>query len=1339
MEEKGDKPCPLTSKDCLHMPSIANFDEFVKISEALDSAITNFELVDTFENLPTLTSNEDSQFCSELGQKYGLDLINSRFNVIQNYVKQRKQQRDIENKIKQQFTDNKQQFVDLINSIIKEKTSEDIKKFDEGDSWIDYKKEMIEMLYSDVGMNCGKLNYVFNMKKYYELCVEQVNREIDSLGGEGNINTRRAVKLLNSQHEELTADPMLSSGKVSIEDALEPKTFGQEYLSEAMKKDRTDMLKIDGYIKLRDLFLSRIEEFSKYANDENANWVFENCDKKVTSTTTSERSESRASTSAVSEKTDLEASEIFFHELIGSITGGEEGMRGGAVSNIDLIEKQFQKNADAYIFYTKFMLSMNLLYFYYLDKESPDRSKNIAKYSLELLDLFKTPKKGGNRIIKRSLRRSFNSKKNKTIKRNKKIQVGGDEQMDIKTDDWLFVSSNNRFNLIFVTGNNKVSFISLNNVSNEHFNELIRNLNGDIPFKLSKDKYTLIYEKTQIRLTQDITLERPKNYLNIMRLYKFLNCEYNKQAISNSLFTNLAFLKERISRRQLTQIETLNFVNINKNITVTQKPIGQFRFTYLVSDQIIQDALIKETFKYANDNGSPKTMDQLYNINFPSGNTDDACAKLNYVFVNNEIIKESQLSTLSLKSQGLDQQITSLVSKIGSGETPDNDVLKVQRQINQQLQANQEKIKTIQREACQRYYKACEEQFNTAKEKKCISLIEKINSQLEELERKVTENKDGVNLSDFNCFKKRDTYEITPTTIKDCPGTEGGKLVYERFCQEIPFMKNLILFIDECDKLNAVKKWRNDISKLLLGFMKRIVYGKEIGEMTGITLDKPGYNIFNLVLMGTPGVGKSYNAGIIGKALYYSGLLAKGKLQVITSTDLIAGYIGQTKGQVAEKLAGALGDVFFLDEAYAIAGKPGPGKTFDKYGQEALDEITDFSSKNIGLLSFIVAGYEYEMQTQFLDVNPGLPRRFPTQILLTRNSIMGLWFITLSQMKKNFIGQLYSPDNLKYHEACFQYLNLLFNYQVAPNPTIKGSSELATLWNLGIEGTAPIFKTFIRFGNLNENTQKIVATGTTIPFMEVNDNIGTYVFPLKPEGGSKFKKVTEQFLQSFIVYKTGIQNDKRFPPNGDFFRSQSDTMIKMAGMILNDFQTGKGLELSQNSETTQEQWKEYIRYLYFELFFKKNPAFPIKIDNINVTFENKGGNDNVEFFIQSAYPNIEIMKNDILETGYNVALEGMNRPPGTGSRGTDSWWFFSNDDFKNIVEDLQPLIKRELPRASEAEREAQPQGAAKTESGAKTGPETGGSKGRQKNFTKTKKNKRVYKKRRSRKKGRVNK
>jgi hypothetical protein len=286
----------------------------------------------------------------------------------------------------------------------------------------------------------------------------------------------------------------------------------------------------------------------------------------------------------------------------------------------------------------------------------------------------------------------------------------------------------------------------------------------------------------------------------------------------------------------------------------------------------------------------------------------------------------------------------------------------------------------------------------------------------------------------------------------------------------------------------------------------------------------------------------------------------------------------------------------------------------------------------------------------------------------------------------------------------------------------------------------------------------------TVILDDSGNYVGGYNFGLKPANG-EFKKVTKQFLQSYILYETGIQHNKDFPPNGDLFRSQSAAMINLASMILNDFQTGKGLQYSQSQDrVTQDEWKKYIRYLYFELFFtNKNPSFPISMKNIRVEYtigdggleggartsagkqrgnrmgqfrragqfqarrqaaaaaaqqaaaaaqqaaptgpelgapevptgpepgpepgvavpvvaepepqpEAVEGQDQVKFIIQSAYPTVQEMKDGILQGAFKIAAEGKDRAPGTATKGTDSWWFFSNKDFEDIYDELEPLI-----------------------------------------------------------------
>jgi hypothetical protein len=205
----------------------------------------------------------------------------------------------------------------------------------------------------------------------------------------------------------------------------------------------------------------------------------------------------------------------------------------------------------------------------------------------------------------------------------------------------------------------------------------------------------------------------------------------------------------------------------------------------------------------------------------------------------------------------------------------------------------------------------------------------------------------------------------------------------------------------------------------------------------------PSYDYFNLVLQGTPGVGKSYSSAIIGKALKWCGFLTVGKMKEIKKPDIVGSYTGQTAPKVYNELTQGLGNIVFIDEAYSIAGAKDETKgTFNEFGQEALDAITDYTSEHIGLLAFIVAGYEYEMQNQFLNVNIGLPRRFPTVLTLRRYDMKSFWKILEMPIIK--FCPKYQVDHQ--HHACFELLNIMFNFQWTPNPILQISKKWAEWW-----------------------------------------------------------------------------------------------------------------------------------------------------------------------------------------------------------------------------------------------------------------------------------------------------
>ena len=477
----------------------------------------------------------------------------------------------------------------------------------------------------------------------------------------------------------------------------------------------------------------------------------------------------------------------------------------------------------------------------------------------------------------------------------------------------------------------------------------------------------------------------------------------------------------------------------------------------------------------------------------------------------------------------------------------------------------------------------------------------KLNTLKNEIDKKNLEN---MNI-DIECGNLLNSLHTNATfltgsrmTIQSSSKKESKHDRFVRLYIETNYVKkNLYEFINQCRLLDSIPKWRAMITTLMVGYLTS--YVDDPNQKNKHVSVMPSYDYFNLVLQGTPGVGKSYSSAIVGKALKWCGFLTVGKMKEVKKPDIVGSYTGQTAPKVYNELTQGLGNIVFIDEAYSIAGAKDETKgTFNEFGQEALDAITDYTSEHIGLLAFIVAGYEYEMQNQFLNVNIGLPRRFPTVLTLRRYDMKSFWKILEMPIIK--FCPKYQVDH--HHRACFELLNIMFNFQWTPNPVLQLSKKWSEWWesynlknltmnlkvNMLSKGREVIGIPFVNLNNFDEKIKDIQSNNITATSINV--------LPLTELIGGVINMETATFVKSYFIYKfCGIRN-------GDFFRSQADNLTKFGQLVLEDKIINPSKLFVADQDKNQTGNKKWIEYIYFNLYFTKNPNKPV--ENIKFSFEN---------------------------------------------------------------------------------------------------------------------------------------
>lgn len=152
----------------------------------------------------------------------------------------------------------------------------------------------------------------------------------------------------------------------------------------------------------------------------------------------------------------------------------------------------------------------------------------------------------------------------------------------------------------------------------------------------------------------------------------------------------------------------------------------------------------------------------------------------------------------------------------------------------------------------------------------------------------------------------------------------------------------------------------------------------------------------HIALMGEPGIGKTLLAQLLARLLSELGVLMHTTHANVTVTDFVGQYLGQTAPKTEKLLEENLERVVFFDEAYALtrgvqpqtrdakaaADGAGGDSSDNLYGQEAIDKLVPFLWDERGRMIMIVAGYQHQIEKQFLETNIGLQSRFQLQIVL---------------------------------------------------------------------------------------------------------------------------------------------------------------------------------------------------------------------------------------------------------------------------------------------------------------------------------------------------------------------
>jgi len=240
----------------------------------------------------------------------------------------------------------------------------------------------------------------------------------------------------------------------------------------------------------------------------------------------------------------------------------------------------------------------------------------------------------------------------------------------------------------------------------------------------------------------------------------------------------------------------------------------------------------------------------------------------------------------------------------------------------------------------------------------------------------------------------------------------------------------------------------------------------------GITCMKNQNDMFHTVLTGPPGVGKTCLGRLLGIVYNKLEILASDKFTVVSRSDLIGQYLGESAIKTQKCIDNADGGVLFIDEAYSL----GNTEKRDFYSKECIDILTKNLSEKKTFIC-IIAGYKNALDECFFAHNNGLDRRFPFRYDLPSYKIDELKKIFKYKVKQDKF-QIESEEEI---EKLFTNEQIQFKNNGGDMEILYLKSKLAHCRNITI---API-KQFILTTNDIKNGFK--------DFNDIKKNDGRYM------------------------------------------------------------------------------------------------------------------------------------------------------------------------------------------------------------------------------------------------------